>query len=225
MGVTRDIADMIAEAKKLSDMENTQFITDAQWAEWFNHAYLNLRRKLANTFEDYNTTSYDFSTTSGTADYSVPTGFLKLRKVFRVLDSGTSSEREIPLTRMNWNQGSLNRYTTESRMYMLRGSNLRLWPMPQSALDYRMYYVPAPTTLTATSTDVEFEFGFDEFCIWDAVVKAKTAEESDPSVALAERNRLEFEIIGDGQNRDSTEALQVQDVVYNQNQFLDDRLW
>ena len=216
MGIKRDIADLIAEAKSLADMENTDFITATDWINYINAAYAEAHNALAKSYNDWNIDSQLITTSSGTRDYAVDSDFIRLRKVVYVRDYGLSTEREIPIKRENWgatdNLPSIDRVP---RRYRLQGGNIRFFPMPTGTHYYRAYFQAAPTTLTAGSTDVEFEFGMDRFIVWDAAVRALTKERSDTSEAKEERDRHLADLIISADPRDASEAMQIQEVEYS----------
>jgi hypothetical protein len=216
MGIKRDIADLITEAKSLADMANTDFVTDQDWIDYINAAYREAFMQLSKSYEDWNIDSQLITTSSGTRDYAVDTDFIKLRKIMYVRDYGLSSEKEYPIKRVNWMAtDSTPRLERIPRRYRLQGSNIRFFPMPEATLYYRAYFTPAPSTLTAGSTSVEFEFGMDRFIVWDAVVRALVKEKSDTSEAVKERDRHLADLILSADPRDASEAMQIQEVEYN----------
>lgn len=215
MGVLRTVTDLVAQVRQLSDMENTLFVTDTEILGYINDAYREAYQILANSYEDWNVTAYDFASVIGTRGYAVPADFIKLRKVTYVVDKSTTTEREFPLRRENWNatDGSTRGIEKSSR-YALRGANLNLFPMPNSVLNYRMYYSAAPAALTLASANVDFQFGLDRFIVLDAAMKCMIKEKTPIGDITKERDRQLAACILAADNRDASEAMQIQDVEY-----------
>jgi len=226
MGILRNMADMIADVRKLSDMEDTDYVSDDEITGYINDANREATMILGESYEDWNLSSDDITTVAGTRDYGVAADFIRLRKVMYVRDSGLSTEREYPLRRANWSETDggplLERIP---RRFRLQGSNIRLFPMPQAVLDYRYYYLAAPTTLTKTQLSVEFQYGLDRFCVWDAVVKCLIKEKSPSKEATNERDRHLAMAVRSADNRDASEAMTVQDVQYGSNDDWWDLSW
>lgn len=216
MGIQRDISELMTEIREKADIQNTEFVSDDELVRYINSAWRYANAKLTESYEDWNVSSYDFTTVSGTRDYALPADFVRLRKVFYVRDLGTSSEREFPLRRVNWQEtDNYVRYDNKPNRFMLRGSNIRLFPLVNAAHDYRIYYSAAPATVTALSTNIDFQYGIDRFIIWDAVVACKIKDDLDAAEAMAERNMALQDMIGAAETRDASEPTYVQEVHYS----------
>ena len=220
MGIKRNIADLITEVRQLADMQNTQFVTDAEIVTFLLAGYREAHNALAKSYNDWNVSSDDI-TTDGSREYSIPSDFIRLRKVMYVTGYGTASEREYPCHRVNWMETDGNPYNVNTaRRFQLRGSVIRFFPVPGSGLYYRVYYTAAPTAFTSGSTDVEFEFGMDRFIVWDAVVRCLVKEKTDTKEAAQERGRHLADLIISSDPRDASEAMTIQQVQYDTNEYL-----
>jgi len=226
MGILRDGTDLLADVRRLSDMENTDFVSDAEIYQWLTDSFREAYMVLAESYEDWNLSSDDITTVAGTRDYAVAADFIRLRKVTYVRDVGTSTEREYPIKRENWNAtdgGPL--YERVPRRYRLQGSNLRLFPVPNAVHTYRVWYVAAPAVISAASTNVDFQYGLDRFVVWDAVVKALIKEKSPAKEATAERDRCLQLAIRSADNRDAAEPMQIQETQYQSDSDWWDYTW
>jgi len=226
MGILRNMADLIADVRKLADMEDTGFVSDDEITGYINDANREATMVLGESYEDWNLSSDDITTVAGTRDYAVAADFIRLRKVMYVRDYGLSTEREYPLKRANWNEtdgGPL--YERVPRRFRLQGSNIRFFPIPNAVLYYRAYYLAAPATLTKTQTGVEFQYGLDRFVVWDAVVKCLIKEKSPAKEATNERDRHLAMAVRSADNRDASEAMAVQEVQYGSDQDWWDFTW
>lgn len=226
MGIKRDMSDIIAEVRDLADMENTDFVTDTEITAYVNDARREAWQILAESYEDWYITAYDFATVAGTRDYSLPSDFIRLRKVFWVRDKSTSSEREYPLRRVTWDATDSRDWAGDKPdRFMLRGSNIRLFPLVEAVYNYRIYYSAAPAALTSASTSVEWEYGLDRFCVWDAVVRCLIKEKSDVTDARAERDRHWALALKSADNRDASEPRRTQEVMYRDDSEWWERGW
>lgn len=215
MGILVDASTLISDIRRTADMENTSFVTDTEIVRYINLAYQWAYMKLGESYEDWNLTAYHFATTAGTREYSVPSDFIRLRKLMYVRDYGTSSEREYPLKRNNWSStDSTPSYSSVPNRFMLRGSKIRLYPNVNGVHDYYLYYLAAPATLTAASTSVEMQFGMDRFIAYDAALRCLIKEKSDTSEVMAERNNAFNDLLSSIDNRDSSEPMTIQEVEY-----------
>lgn len=208
MGFKRDISDLIDETRSISDMQNTQFVTDTEIVAWLNKGYRRLYNHLLNAYDMYKISSDDLTMIANQKDYTLPADFLKLVKVFWV-----SGGKEYPLTRKTLHNVDADFYSGGNpKGYSLLGDEIRFWPTPQAAGTIRLYYNPAATVFTSASTDIDFEQHQDEYCIYYAAREAKIKEET-PFVEI-ERKMLELEaacrqII---QPRDTSDSAQITDV-------------
>lgn len=220
MGYTRNIADLITEVRELSDMEETEFVTDDEITRYLNQAYRDIYNILVQSYEMYKVTSDDTTTVAGTKDYSLPSDFLKLVKVYYV--NGTN---EYPLRRMTLHEpDSYGRIYSTAYRYTLLGDNFRLHPTPNTADTIRLYYVPAATAFTKTSTNIDFGQHMDEYCVVFAAVKCLEKEKSPTNELIADRQMLRQKCIEAADPRDFSEPASVMDTEYDRIDFWEN-LW
>lgn len=157
---------------------------------------------------DYVFEEYSFSTTPNVKDYALPDDYYK----FVGLDYVDSSGRVYPCKRFLFrerekynNQSSGNNQGYNLR-YRLLGNNIRLLPMPTSAFTMLLYYIPVPTVPIKNTDSFDFIQGWEDFVVWDCVIKCLSKEESDVTVAMTERNKVEEKIMKMRENRDANEA-------------------
>jgi hypothetical protein len=226
MGVLRNVNDLVADVQQLAEMQNTDFVTSTEIIGYLNDAYREAYSILAKSYEDWNLSSAVITTSSGTREYTLATDFMRLRKIMYLRDYNTTSEKEYPIKRVNWSETDSGPiFERVPRRFMLRGNKIRFFPCPSSVLYYRYYYSAAPTALAAGGTNVDFFDGLDRFIVWDAVVRCLIKEKSDPRDAREERDRHLAIAIQGADNRDASEALQIQEVVYSENEDWWDWRW
>lgn len=159
------------QARRRSDLENNQFVSDAEWNDYITASQKELYDKLVSSYGNdyYVATTYQFQVTSAQS-YALPDGttsFLnadggKAQKFYKLLGvdlqysaspSGWVTLRRFefiernkygnPNTAINWNGYSNLRYRIE-------GNNLLFVPTPMSGQTARIWYIPAPTSLQFT---------------------------------------------------------------------------
>jgi hypothetical protein len=183
------VSEIISLAKQRADMENTGFISDAEWLTYADQSYRKFYSLVTTLYEDYNVTSVDITTVAGTEEYSLPTGFFKARlvEIYGVTPR--------PLTLKQWTLSEKNRLAYNVNGYPIRysiyGEKLRLLPVPQGPYAVRLWFIPTATAITATSQSVEVYNGFDEYIVLDMAIKALTKEQSNTDRLERERDRME----------------------------------
>lgn len=226
MGILRDAADLITEVRRISEMENTNFVTDNEIVDYLNSAWRWANMKLGESYEDWNIETHDFPSVAGTREYAVPADFVRLRKLMYVRDYGTSSEREYPMHRVNWQAtDSYPLYASRPNRFMLRGGNIRLFPVVSSVHNFRLYYLPAPATFTSASVDLEMHYGIDRFIVYDAAMRCLQKEKSDSTEVTMERNNSFNDLMQSADNRDSSEPMAVQNTEYSTSADWWDAIW
>lgn len=183
------ISAIITLAKQRADMENTNFVSDAEWLTYADQSYRKFYNLITTLYEDYNVTSTDITTIANTEEYTLPTGFLKTRLV-EILGATT-----YPLTMRQWTLSEKNRlhYSVSGHpiRYAVYGDKLRLIPAPKGSWTVRLWYVPTAPAITATSQAVEVYNGFDEYIVLDMAIRARMKEESSTEALERERGRME----------------------------------
>jgi hypothetical protein len=183
------ISAIITLAKQRADMENSSFISDAEWLTYANNSYRKFYNLITTLYEDYNVSYYDYTTVADTEEYTLPTGFLKVRLVELY---GVTPR---PMTLREWTLTEKNRLAYSVTGYPIRfslyGNTLRLMPPPNGPYQVRLWYIPTATDITSSSQTIEVYNGFDEYIAIDMAIKARTKEESDIQALLVERKEME----------------------------------
>jgi hypothetical protein len=200
----------------MADMEDNDFVTDAEANNYINFAIAELHDLLIESYgSDYFLESITGTTTNGTSDYALPSNFYKLRGI----DVKLNASDWINVNKFNFNER--NRYEDfgawtllgiSNIRYRIMGSNVKFTPAPDGSTEYRLWYIPVATKLT-TDTDVLDDINqYSDFVIISAAMKMLNKEESDVSVLMSERNRLIRKIEESSQNRDVSEPEAISDV-------------
>jgi len=195
MARTRTLANLRADVRNRADMTFADdFITDSELTEYINQSIARLYNLIVNQAQENYVTSSTISLTPGTVDYNVPSDFYRLRGVDIL--SGT---KYIPIARNSFEKrdnsaSAINIDASVSTTYNLVGLTLKVFDIP-SATTLRLWYIPAPTRLSADADTFDGISGFEEYVIVDAAIKCKTKQEDDVSVLMAERSILQMEIL------------------------------
>lgn len=182
---------LITAAQQRADMENSGFISDAEWLAMCNASLQTLYDKLIEAYgNDYEVQAPYTVTTDGTNDaYDLPTDFYKLLGVdLQLANNSSTADGWITIWRFNFaqrNQYTLpNIFTLWGRTnikYRLRGGKIWFIPIPASGQYLRLWYAPLFTPVTSTDDVVDFGNGWYEWAINDMAMKALVKEESDIS--------------------------------------------
>lgn len=217
------LAQLRDKVRQRADMETSQFIKDAELTSYINNSYAELYDLLVSRFEDYYIKSLAFSIATGNT-YAVPADFYKLRGVDLKIDSGIDS----PWTTVfPFNFTERNRIESKTRnilgrmtvSYRLAGQNIMIYPEDRAPNDYRMWYIPRYTPLSADSDQLSDVMDFEEYIIVDAAIKCLVKEESDPQALMILKAALKQRIEEMASNRDAGSPQVIADVNSGNSRF------
>jgi hypothetical protein len=199
------VSDLRPRAQARADKENDSHVSTAQWLAFINEAYLELWDLVVAAYGDHAITSADFTVAAGASTYTLPADFYKLRGLD--LDPGTTNVTEV--RRFAWG----NRNQLDTLSYRIVGGLLRLEPAASAPGNYRIWYVPGATDLTGDASTISaYVEKWSEYIVVSAALKAKDKEESDVSVLMADRQRIEARIRHMAADRDHAGPDRVTDV-------------
>lgn len=201
-------------AKQRADLENSDFIEDSEWLTYINGSYARFYDMLVGRFVDwYVEDPLDFTVSSGST-YALPFDFYKLLGVDRLV----SGSDYVALRPFNFADRNKRRASDAFRglypnvQYRIMGTNLRFTPEDQATGDYRLWYVPTYTPLSADTDTIDNVNGWEDWIILDAARKALVKEESDITAVVMELRELEKRIEEMAQQRDIGETDRITDV-------------
>lgn len=203
MARTRTLTLLRDDVRNRADMSFADdFITDTELTEYINQSIARLYNLIVNQAQEYYVTSTTTAVTPGTTDYALPATFYRLRGVDYYVNG-----RWVPLTREgfnkrdNTNNAALQVGTTVPTTYQIVGSNIRVFDIPE-ATNIRLWYIPAPTRLSADSDTFDGIAGFEEWVVIDSAIKCKMKQEDDVSALMMERSIMQMEILDSVYPRD-----------------------
>jgi len=181
-------------------MENNGLIDATQGGEWYSivsASFGELYMLIAETGMRYYETATQF-TPSG-ATFAQPSDLLSVIQVYWIDNTSTGTRRTLHPLMVSERSRYIGRVGGDTERYELAGSTFTLYPSPAGlGRTYELIYIPQPTdcaTLTSSDTiDVVTADG-EEFLIWNACVKAHAKQESDPQLAIAERERYRTAVL------------------------------
>ena len=203
-----------------ADMENSDFVdatdyatdpTKAELTEMVRESIQAFYDIMVDSFEDYFIEEDTITTVAGTKDYALPTDFYKFMGLDYVESSQIYSCRQF-IFKERERLTNLQSGSGRDTKYRVIGDNIRLLPIPNSVLTFTLYYIPTPTLPQDDADTFDFVQGWDTWVKWDCVIKCLNKEESDVSVAMAERDKAEERIKKLLMNRDANETQRVHNI-------------
>jgi len=164
MAHTVTVAGVITRIREMADMENTQFITDAEILRRVNQSYRRLYNEIAATCEDYFTISTTIPTVANQADYDLPADFYKLRGI-----NFEDANRPASLQRFEFRQRNIKVWPGQQpAAYTLVNDHFTVYPTPSGVHNLTFHYIPVPADLTAVDS-------FNAYNGWDQYVTEQVA--------------------------------------------------
>jgi hypothetical protein len=210
------LAELKEQARQRSDMENSEFVSDAELTQYINSSLAELHDLLIAAYnEEYVMEDYIFSATDA-IDYDLPEDFYKLRGVdLRTGPDGQwSTVKRFNFNRRNEQQNAFtwNLLGLPYMEYRLVGSKIRFNRTPDTNMEFRLFYYPKAVKLIENSDNYDDVNQFSEYVVIDAAIKMMQKEESDVSVLLAQKEAMRQRIIAMAANRDANEPASVTDI-------------
>lgn len=197
------------KAKRRAEMENSSLVADAEWDDYINYGGARLHRLLVSKFgDDYYVSSNDITTVSGTASYSLPSDFQKVRGVSWLDSNGQG----YALRKYEFEERHLLQFSQVSPdvsypniFYRVVDGNIEFIPTPSGSETIRLYYIPEYTTLSGDSSEVDAKIpnGYEEYIVLWAAIQARDKEQSDTMPLERMLAKIEADINEDAGNRDA----------------------
>jgi hypothetical protein len=187
-----NVSDLIVSVRRRANMENTQFVTDAEIITYLDQANRKFYNLLTSEYENWFVTESTFSLVPGQKDYLLPTDMYKLLGVDIVDPDG----RAFTLRPFSLNERNRISQTWLGKpvRYILKGNYISMLPETTFASTVKLYYVPSPTAITSSAQTVEVYNGFDEYIALDAAIRCVLKEEGNIEPLLVERKYMEDQI-------------------------------
>lgn len=200
------------------DMVNTNFISTAELNSWINQGADTVYDLIVAAYEDYYTTSFQFTISSGQDGYTLPDSVYKLRGLDYQISGDWLTVHRFTMEERNRANRQINRPLlgfTNIR-YKWIGDDIKIIPSDQAAGTYQAWYIPNITELVNDSDELPVDIDrWKELVIAEAGVKCLLKEESDTSGLEKELMDMKARVIKMAANRDAAEPERVQDLRYD----------
>ena len=148
----KGLQEIRTNVRRRTDMENSDFCSDAEIDDYINSAWCELYDILIQKYsESYFLKSSDLTTTSGTDSYDLPDDFYKVVGV----DYKADNNDYLPIQRYRFTQrirDASYRRTAADTKYRLQGEKMFFIPTPDSAKTFRVWYIPNPRIIETTAS-------------------------------------------------------------------------
>lgn len=207
MAQTVAVSDVITRIREMADMENTQFVTDAEILRRLNQSYRRLYNEIVSNYIDYFVTSDTITTVVDQDDYSLPSDFYKLVGVDVEDDNQTYQ-----LKRYNFSERNRKSWAYSSPLgYILYADKLRIIPTPSSVQTLTVWYIPSVADLTSVDSFNAYN-GWDQFVVEDVAVQLLAKEESDTTQLERQRVETKMDLLSYYKNYDAGNAIRMRDL-------------
>lgn len=145
------VSNLVTEVRRRADMENSQFVTDAEIRSYLNASYREFYDMLVSKYEnDYFLSESSISIVANTTIYSLPSDFYKARGV----DLLINTSQRVPLSRYNFsnrNRAYSNYNFPYELEYRIQGNNIIFTPTPSGSHTAYIWYTPSPMKLQSVT--------------------------------------------------------------------------
>lgn len=216
MARTRTLTLLRDEVRQRADIESaTTAFPDSELTRYINQSIARLHRKIHRVQPDMLVTSTTITTAASTESYALPATFYALVGSPEVNLGGPG-----PSTLHRWQWADRASYLYEGGWaygrpvaYRLVGADtISFLPIPNAVYSVKVFYVPAPTDLSADGDTFDGRSGWEEWVVLDAAIKVATKEERDITDLRAERDDAWAEIAADLPQQDRGAPSRVADV-------------
>ena len=186
------VASLKTQVRQIANMENSQFVSDAELLLYIDLSYAELYDLLVGTFENFYTKDPVEATLSSGNKLALPSDFYKLVGLDAQFGSSWYPIKPFEMAdRGRWVNANKLAYTGIVNIaYKLIGENLVFYPESGCQGKYRYWYIPRRTLLTSDASTVDGINGWQSYIIIDAAIKCLQKEESDVSVLMAEKGAI-----------------------------------
>lgn len=204
-------------ATQRANLENSQFVTDAEWNNYVNDSLKELYDLIIQKYgDDYFCNKISFQTDGSTYLYPLPDGILYSAASpfykFLGLDLALAVTLDSFVTIRSFSFQDRNKYAVPNFQsfygvtnlrYRLNGNNLWLTPIPASGQTLRLWYVPRCVTLVSDSDTTDCYGGWNEYVVIDAAIKAMIKQELDVTALGMQKQAMIQRIESVAENRDA----------------------
>ena len=205
MSNTYTLAQLRTRCDQRADMEDSDFISDSEQLSYINASYAELYDILVASFQDYYLTSSTFTISSGNTE-TLPSDFYKLRGLDKQIGADWYALKKFNFFNRNeYNNSLLRRRVSADVRYRIQGSTLYIEPEANANGNYKLWYIPVFTPLSAESDTIDGLNGWEEYIVIDVARKMLAKEESSTAHLDGEKAMMLKRIEDMAAERDSGE--------------------
>lgn len=208
-------------------MENSGFITDAEFNTYINSSWKELYDLLVSAYgNDYfaNPNPFAISVQNNVKLYDLPSDFYKLIGVDLVLGTNRIlklrpyqfNERDQYQTGAYWSSVIGN----FGPRYRIVKNKIEFVPVADGAWTINLWYIPTANNLVLDTDVMDGVNGWEEYVILDVCIKALNKQDLSPMAFVYQKKDMKERIEGMKENRDAGMSFRVSDV--NSMDYLDD---
>lgn len=210
------LAQLKTKVRERADMVYSKFVGDDELAGYISNSYAKFYDLVTSSYvDDYVNDPFSFTISSGNSyTFTEAENFYKLVGV-DFYDGGQWTE----VRNFNFNQRNvsntgfyINRYHSKLRYKLMGSKQLIFIPTDDATGTYRYWGIPKASPLEDDADEMDGYNGWEEWIVWDSAIKCLVKEESDISVHMAERAKLEQDILVAAKTRDTGECERITDV-------------
>lgn len=206
--------ELIKKIRRLTDQENSAFISDEELLEYVDSAFAEFYDLLVSTYEQYNMTFATLITEEDVQIYNLPANFYKLMGVEVKLSSG----RKASLQRVEWSErnnidadtATVSAYATNLQ-YNIIGNTLMLNPSPTAGLEVTLWYVPAAPKIIETTQIIDGINGWEQLIVLECAIRVMDKQEADSTPFVKQKDKLLKRIEQASESRDLGSPQRVSD--------------
>jgi len=226
------LSDIITLIRQRSNMENNNFITDAELTTYINNSLAELDDILVTDYEDYRLLTFQaILPADGVSNIiSIPSNLYKLRGVDYQVNQNANGTYWLTLfpfqlTERNRQRSGLTNILIPYRTglsYRVADAGIIIMPQVEAGGTYQIWYTPKFVPLTETTDALTIQMdnqAWVEYAVVDCCIKIFNKQNLDPSGFLAEKQLLQVRIRNAAKNRDSAGPKRIANVRFNDNDF------
>lgn len=216
--MTITLATLRTDVRQRADMENSQFVTDAEVNGFISSSYGKFYDLLVTKFADYYVDDpIEFTLSAGEDSYTLTSTFYKILGLD--LKVGNNEYRPLRIftfeDRNHRSASDVLRGIHPQVRYRILGNKIRFTPADRAQGTYRLWQVPRAATLSDDADTIDGINGWEEFIVLDAAIKCLSKEESDTSELTRQRNEIQKRIEDAAASRDIGQPERITDVSRN----------
>ena len=208
-------ATLRTRARRMADMENSTFVSDAEIRDYINSAYAELYDLIIEKYEDYYVKTDTAMDLSSSDTHNLPDDFYKALGVELDVGGSIYSLRNYTFQERNRHRATLysgERLFAETQ-YHIQGSKIKFIPSNGSGLA-TLHYIPVADQINDSDTSQFTSIipGFEEYICLTAAISCLMKEESDVQMHMARKEMLKQRIESAAGKRNAGDSYSIADV-------------